>query len=122
MGRLLEGGLPPGPGGGPGGLEGLSPGPQVFAQALYDALLPGDVQVANVQAFGPLPKFGPADVPCDVVASGLQPGARVGPYQLIRVLGAGGMAEVWLARRADGVFKREAALKLPLLSCLRADL
>jgi hypothetical protein len=26
------------------------------------------------------------------------------------------MAEVWLARRADGAFKREVALKLPMLS------
>ncbi len=34
----------------------------------------------------------------------------------------GGMAEVWLARRADGAFKREVALKLPLLRQLRQDL
>ena len=54
--------------------------------------------------------------------SGLQAGARVGPYQLLRPLGAGGMAEVWLARRADGAFKREVALKLPTLGRLRADL
>ena len=32
------------------------------------------------------------------------------------------MAEVWLARRADGAFKREVALKLPLLTQLRKDL
>ncbi len=32
------------------------------------------------------------------------------------------MAEVWLARRADGAFKRELALKLPLFSDLRQDL
>src|SRR5207244_12471957 len=37
-------------------------------------------------------------------------------------LGAGGMAEVWLALRADGAFKREVALKLPLLSGRRRDL
>lgn len=52
----------------------------------------------------------------------LQPGMRVGPYELLRPLGAGGMAEVWLARRADGAFKRDVALKLPMLSHLRADL
>ena len=32
------------------------------------------------------------------------------------------MAEVWLARRADGAFKREVALKLPMRSRLREDL
>src|SRR5580698_4741986 len=54
--------------------------------------------------------------------SGLQPGEAIGPYQLIRLLGEGGMAEVWLARRADGAFKREVALKLPMLARLRRDL
>lgn len=57
-----------------------------------------------------------------VVRNGLQPGEHVGPYQLIRPLGEGGMAEVWLARRADGAFKREVALKLPMLARLRRDL
>jgi serine/threonine protein kinase/TolB-like protein len=51
-----------------------------------------------------------------------QPGDRVGPYMLIRPLGAGGMAEVWLAERADGAFKREVALKLPMLFRHRQDL
>ena len=44
----------------------------------------------------------------------LQPGERIGPYQLVQQLGSGGMAEVWLAQRADGTFKREVALKVPL--------
>ncbi|MBB5204080.1 serine/threonine protein kinase [Inhella inkyongensis] len=43
----------------------------------------------------------------------LQPGDTLGPYALLRPLGQGGMAEVWLARRADGAFERELALKLP---------
>jgi serine/threonine protein kinase/TolB-like protein len=54
--------------------------------------------------------------------SGLQPGASVGPYELIRLLGSGGMAEVWLAQRADGAFKRRVALKLPALAPMRKDL
>ncbi|HEX6708576.1 MAG TPA: serine/threonine-protein kinase [Albitalea sp.] len=41
------------------------------------------------------------------------PGRRVGPYRLVRPLGEGGMAEVWLADRDDGVFKRQVAIKLP---------
>jgi serine/threonine protein kinase/Tfp pilus assembly protein PilF len=57
-----------------------------------------------------------------IAASGLNPGAFVGPYELVRLLGVGGMAEVWLARRADGAFKRDVALKLPLLTRRRQDL
>src|SRR5690349_17986124 len=40
----------------------------------------------------------------------------VGPYRLIRPLGAGGMATVWLAERADGTLQRQVALKLPKTS------
>src|SRR5271170_8378605 len=57
-----------------------------------------------------------------VGASGLNSGDRVGPYELIRLLGAGGMAEVWLAKRADGAFHRDVALKLPSLTRVRRDL
>lgn len=52
----------------------------------------------------------------------LKVGDRVGPYELVRELGSGGMAEVWLARRADGAYKREVALKLPKLTRLRKNL
>jgi serine/threonine-protein kinase len=53
---------------------------------------------------------------------GLVAGERVGPYRLVRELGGGGMADVWLAERADGAFTREVALKLPLITRLRRDL
>ena len=95
---------------------------QDIAQALRDALLPTPAQSADIKALDTLPKFGTADEAAAVAAGGLQPGARVGPYELTRRLGAGGMAEVWLARRADGAFKRDVALKLPMLSSLRKDL
>jgi eukaryotic-like serine/threonine-protein kinase len=35
-------------------------------------------------------------------------------YRLIRELGRGGMSVVWLAERADGVVKRQVALKMPM--------
>ncbi len=37
---------------------------------------------------------------------------RLGPYRLLRELGAGGMGTVFLAERADGQFDRQVAIKL----------
>jgi serine/threonine protein kinase len=70
-----------------------------------------------------LPKICPARLHEPTTASaGLKPNDRVGLYRLVRKLGAGGMAEVWLAQRVDGAFTREVAIKLPLSSSLRPDL
>ncbi len=38
---------------------------------------------------------------------------QVGPYSLICKIGVGGMSEVWRAKRSDGAYEREVALKLP---------
>jgi eukaryotic-like serine/threonine-protein kinase len=93
-----------------------------LAAALREALLPGAAQAAQLKELMSLPKLAAAAEASAPAASGLQPGVRVGPYELIRLLGAGGMAEVWLARRADGAFKREVALKLPMLAQAQAGL
>jgi serine/threonine-protein kinase len=55
-----------------------------------------------------LPELSEQQSACNVSA-----GEKVGPYRLLRELGAGGMASVWLAERADGSLKRQVALKLP---------
>lgn len=39
-------------------------------------------------------------------------GERLGAWQLVALLGSGGMGEVWLATRADGAYQGEAAVKL----------
>lgn len=41
-----------------------------------------------------------------------KPETMIGPYKLERMLGEGGMGQVWLARRADGLYQRRVALKL----------
>jgi serine/threonine protein kinase len=51
----------------------------------------------------------------------LAAGARVGPYELVRELGRGGMGAVWLARRTEGLTRRTVALKLPHPGLLHAE-
>jgi serine/threonine protein kinase len=85
-------------------LEALASEHRELEPALRDALL-GE----GAKALKTLPK-----VEKHPVGSGVEPGQLVGPYRLIRILGSGGMAEVWLASRADGAFQREVALKLPM--------
>ncbi|MGH9766309.1 MAG: protein kinase, partial [Blastocatellia bacterium] len=41
---------------------------------------------------------------------------RIGPYQFIRILGEGGLGEVWLAQEFSGSNSREVVVKMPLKS------
>jgi tetratricopeptide (TPR) repeat protein len=42
----------------------------------------------------------------------LRPGARVGSFTIVRMLGRGGMGAVYLAHRADGSFEQTVAIKV----------
>jgi serine/threonine protein kinase len=58
-------------------------------------------------------QVGPMDKPVIVLdtESDRMEGRQVGPYEVLREIGTGGMATVYLARRADGLFERNVALK-----------
>jgi tetratricopeptide (TPR) repeat protein len=44
--------------------------------------------------------------------AGDRQGQRIGPWAMESLLGRGGMGEVWLARRVDGAFQGQAAIKV----------
>jgi hypothetical protein len=62
------------------------------------------------QSFDPEFMAAPAELPA--APSEAQPGLRLGAWELVELLGVGGMGEVWRARRADGAYEGFAALKL----------
>ncbi|MEO1479903.1 MAG: protein kinase, partial [Bacteroidota bacterium] len=45
-------------------------------------------------------------------AGGLPAGTFVGPYEIVQLVGRGGMGEVYEARRGDGTYEQTVALKL----------
>ncbi len=51
----------------------------------------------------------PGRVTSDV---GYEVGQRLGPYELVRQIGSGGMGTVWQARRVDDHFEHTVAIKL----------
>jgi serine/threonine protein kinase/tetratricopeptide (TPR) repeat protein len=121
MSRLLDEALPLDDPGRRRWLETLPPDYQDLFAPLRQALLPEFHQSPDGRDFGTFLESVDHEAG-RVEPTGLSPGERVGPYELIRLLGAGGMAEVWLAKRADGAFNREVALKLPSMTRVRHDL
>jgi serine/threonine-protein kinase len=117
--QLLEQALPLDREGRKRWLQDLSPEYQALEPALRQALL-SDYALANIGK-AVASTEGASDA-VTATASGLRAGQRIGPYQLVRELGAGGMAVVWLAHSVDATPWREVALKLPLMSHLRRDL
>ena len=54
----------------------------------------------------------PAQPPQEEISDGAASGLRLGPWELGRRIGSGGMGEVFEARRNDGTFDQRAAIKL----------
>ena len=102
-------------------LESLSPEDTPLVASLREALLAEEPDSGALRSLAQLPALGPS-AGGDSPKTERRAGERLGAYELLQPLGAGGMAEVWLARRADGVFERQVALKIPRLQHLPAEM
>ena len=90
-------------------LSGLPDDDAQYEERLSRLLAQAD-QLADMDFLGTLPKL---DVTAAGSAHSVAANHIVGPYRLLRELGAGGMGSVWLAERVDGLLTRPVALKLP---------
>jgi eukaryotic-like serine/threonine-protein kinase len=95
-----------------------------FKPRLRSLLAHADSSVAEA-LLNTLPKvetdqFAPQ--PQGAARDGIGGQTAVGPYRLLRQLGEGGMAAVWLAERTDVLQSRKVALKLPHGAWRRAGL
>ena len=102
-------------------LDSLPEKDQPLVQALRESLLSDDPASAFDGALDRMPRI-EATGATDGGRIDRHAGERLGAYELLRPLGAGGMAEVWLANRADGAFERQVALKIPHLRSVPAEM
>ena len=102
-------------------LDSLPQQDQPLVKALRESLLSDDPDSAVGGALDRMPRL-EATGAMDVGRIERRAGERLGAYELLRPLGAGGMAEVWLANRADGAFERQVALKIPHLRNVPAQM
>jgi hypothetical protein len=89
-------------------LDSLPAEDQPLVKALRESLLSDDPASAFAGALDRMPSVEATGV-SDAGRIDRHAGERLGAYELLRPLGAGGMAEVWLANRADGAFERQVA-------------
>lgn len=54
----------------------------------------------------------PTDLPGLMAGEALPPPARFGAFRFVSLIGRGGMGEVWLGQRADGLYEQTVAIKL----------
>ena len=54
----------------------------------------------------------PTEFPDDATGSSAPPPERCGPFRLVRLIGEGGMGDVWLGQRDDGLYEQRVAVKL----------
>jgi len=74
-----------------------------------EQMLAARSQIQKNDFLGALPRFPAPPEPRQIE---WHADSRIGPYRLLRKIGSGGMAEVWLAQRDDGAFQRQVAIKL----------
>ena len=102
-------------------LDSLPEKDRPLVKALRESLLSEDPAGAIAGALDRIPSI-EANGASDGGRINRHAGERLGAYELLRPLGAGGMAEVWLANRADGAFERQVALKIPHLRNVPAQM
>jgi len=77
--------------------------------ALYDAVIEHVSQSWMSDLAGELLSRGDASL---ALGDTRQAGELIGPYRIVRVLGRGGMGEVYLCERADDQYRKQVAIKL----------